>query len=96
LHLEEAIDKINNSTRFDEKQKTQSIRIIKKLIAAKSRIKSSDETAESRVDYISDHLGIKQKDVIRCIDIMRDEEILADTKDLTVSLHPDQKQGNAV
>ena len=95
-NAEEAIEKINHSTKFDEKQKTQSIRIIKKLIASKSRVQPSEEIAESRVDYISDHLGIKQKDVIRCIDIMREEKILADTKDLSVSLRPDHKQGYSV
>lgn len=95
-NAEEAIDKIRNSTRFDEKQKTQSERIIKKLIASKSRVQPSEETAETRVDYISDHLGIKQKDVIRCIDLMREEKILADTKDLSVSLRPDHKQGYSV
>jgi len=95
-NAEEAIEKINNSARFNEKQKTQSIRIIKKLIASKSRANPSEEVAESRVDYISDHLGIPQKDVIRCIYIMRDEKILADTKDLSVSMRPGHKEGNAV
>ena len=95
-NAEEAITKINNSARFDEKQKIQSIRIIKKLIASKHRANPSEEVAESRVDYIADHLGIPQKEVIRCIYIMRDEKILADTKDLSVSMHPGHKQGNAV
>jgi ATP-dependent DNA helicase RecQ len=95
-NTEEAILRINNSPGFDEKQKTQSIRIIKNLIASKSRYKPSEEIAESRVDYISDHLGIPQKDVIRCIYLMRDEKILADTKDLSVSMRPGDKQGNAV
>jgi len=54
----EAIDKINNSSKFDENQKVKATRIIKKLFSSKSRKHSSDEEAESRIDYISDHLGI--------------------------------------
>lgn len=95
-NAEDAILRINSSARFDEKEKNQAIRIIKKLIASKSRLNPSDEIPESRVDYISDHLGIPQKLVIRCIELMREEKILADTKDLTVSIHPDQKQGNSI
>ena len=80
---QDAIDKINNSTRFDDKQKEKAIRIIKKLISSKSRKQANDEIAESRIDYISDHLGIVKEDVIRIITLLREEKILADTKDLT-------------
>ncbi len=58
---QEAIDKINGSTRFKEKQKEKAVRIIKKLFSSKSRKQASNEPAESRVDYISDHLGIVKK-----------------------------------
>lgn len=44
---------------------------------------STDEVAESRIDYISDQLGMYKEDVIRAIELMRDEKILAHTKDLT-------------
>ena len=40
--VQEAIDKINLSPRFNEKQKTQAIRIIKKLISTISRKYSND------------------------------------------------------
>jgi ATP-dependent DNA helicase RecQ len=80
---QEAIDKINNSPRFDDKQKEKAIRIIKKLISSKSRKQVNDEVAESRVDYISDHLGIVKEDVIKIITLLREEKILADNKDLT-------------
>ena len=43
---QEAIDKINNSQRFDDKQKEKAIRIIKKLISSKSRKQANDELAE--------------------------------------------------
>lgn len=81
---QEAVDKINSSTRFkDEIQKQTATRIIKKLISSKNRKSPSDEVAESRVDYISEHLGIKKEEVIDVINILREEKILADAKDLT-------------
>jgi len=83
-NAEQAIDKINSSTNFDEKQKVQAARIIKMLISSKNRKEASEETAESRIDYISDILGIAKEDVIYVILLMKGEKILADTKDLTV------------
>ncbi len=82
-NAQEAIDKINISQRFTNKQKVKAIRIIKKLFSAKSRKNTDEEVAESRVDYISDHLGIVKEDVINIITLLREEKILADSKDLT-------------
>jgi len=83
-NVQEAIDKINRSNNFDEKQKVQAIRIIKKLFSSKSRQRGTDEYAESRVDYIADHLGIPKQEVIEAVNLLRLERILADSKDLAV------------
>lgn len=80
---QEAIDKISQSARFEEKQKEKGVRIIKKLFSSKSRKQSSDDTGESRIDYISDHLGIVKEEVINIVNLLREEKILADAKDLT-------------
>ncbi len=85
----QAIDKINASNRFDKQQKVKAIRIIKKLFSSKSTKHANDEKAESRVDYISDHLGIVKQEVIKIITLLRAEEILADTKDLTAFILKD-------
>jgi ATP-dependent DNA helicase RecQ len=82
-NVQEAIEKINASQKFEEKQKENAIRIIKKLFSSKSRKQSNDEIPESRIDYISDHLGIVKEDVIRIVELLREEGILADAKDLT-------------
>ncbi|MBW6479343.1 MAG: RecQ family ATP-dependent DNA helicase [Bacteroidales bacterium] len=82
-NAQEAIEKIMASERFDEKQKINGIRIIKKLFSSKSRKHSNEESAESRIDYISDHLGIVKGEVINIVNLLREEKILADTKDLT-------------
>lgn len=82
-NAQEAVEKINASQRFEEKQKEKGIRIIKKLFSSKSRKQSNDEEAESRIDYISDHLGIVKEEVINIVNLLREEKILADAKDLT-------------
>lgn len=82
-NAQEAIEKINASEKFQEKQKIQGARIIKKLLSSKSRKQTNEESAESRVDYISDHLGIVREEVINIISLLREENILADAKDLT-------------
>ena len=82
-NAQEAIDKINSSQRFDEKKKENAVRIIKKLFSSKSRKYQTEEMAETRVDYISDHLGIIREEVISIINLLREEKILADAKDLS-------------
>ena len=82
-NAQEAVDKINASDKFSTKEKEKAIRIIKKLFSSKSKRLSTEETAESRIDYISDQLGIYKEEVIRVIELMREEKILAHTKDLT-------------
>lgn len=86
-NAQEAIDKIHASERFDAKQKEKAIRIIKKLISSKSRKQTYDEAGESRIDYISDHLGIVKEEVIDIITLLREEKILADAKDLTAFIN---------
>jgi ATP-dependent DNA helicase RecQ len=68
-NAQEAIEKINLSERFNEKQKQQAVRIIKKLFSSKSRKQATDEVAESRIDYISDHLGIVKEEVINVVNL---------------------------
>ena len=83
-NAQEVIDKINASPRFDENTKVSAIRIIRSLISSRSCQGTVSEEAESRIDYLSDRLGIRKKDVIHIINIFREERILADSKDVTV------------
>ncbi|MDF1561102.1 MAG: RecQ family ATP-dependent DNA helicase [Bacteroidales bacterium] len=82
-NAQEAIEKIYASSRFNERQKQQAVRIIRKLFSSKSRKHATGEAAESRIDYISDHLGIVKEEVINIVNLLREEKILADAKDLT-------------
>ena len=88
-NAQEAIEKINASMLFDEKEKEDATRIIKNLISKRSQSQASDGDAESRVDYISDQLAIEKERVIRILNLMREEGILADAKDLSAYI----KQG---
>jgi len=81
-NMGEARARIDSSARFDDASRQQAIRIIRSLISARSKTRSKDEEGESRVDYISDKLGIVKEDVIRVIGLLREENILADAKDL--------------
>ena len=93
---QDAIDKINASFRFDISQKGKAIRIMKNLISARSRKHASDEEAESRVDYISDNLGIVKEEVFKILTLLREEKILADSKDLTAFIKGDEFKSRSV
>jgi ATP-dependent DNA helicase RecQ len=95
-NAQEAIDKIHASARFDEKQKEKAIRIIKKLFSSKSRKQTNEESAESRIDYISDHLGIRKEEVIRIVTLLREEKILADAKDLTAFVRRSENKNRSL
>lgn len=95
-NAQEAIDKINISERFEERQKEKGIRIIKKLFSSKSRKQSNEEAGESRVDYISDHLGIVKEEVINIINLLREENILADAKDLTAFIKKGENNNHSL
>ncbi len=95
-NAKEAIERINSSDKLDERQKMQAVRIIKKLFSSKSRMHSNDEEAESRVDYISDHLGIVKEEVIQIVNILREERILADAKDLTAFIKKKENKNHSL
>src|SRR5690606_4345430 len=80
----EAISKINRSDKFNEKQKEKAVRIIRKLISNKYTKEPGDEEAESRIDYIADHLGLEKREVVEIVELLKEENILADLKDLKI------------
>jgi ATP-dependent DNA helicase RecQ len=82
-NAQEAIEKIRSSPRFSEREQVNATRIIRKLFSVKSRRHATDETPESRIDYISDQLGLEKETVIHLINLLCEERILADSKDLT-------------
>ena len=82
---QEAIDRISASARLDDDGKRRAVRIIRSLISSRSRQRADE--AESRVDYLADRLGIPKEDIIHTINILREEKILADSKDITAYIY---------
>lgn len=95
-NAQEAIEKINASDKFNDKQRINATRIIKKLIASKSIARANDDEAEARVDYISDHLGIVKEDVIQIVNLLREENILADSKDLNAYIRKKEHKNRSM
>jgi ATP-dependent DNA helicase RecQ len=88
----DASQRIHESNLFRGKDEENAIRIISKLISARSRKNDTDELPESRIDYISDHLGIVKEDVIRAVQLLKEENILSDTKDLSAYINEDMNR----
>jgi ATP-dependent DNA helicase RecQ len=95
-NAQEAIKKIRHSARFEEAQKEKAIRIIKKLFSSKSRKQYAEEVPETRIDYISDHLGIVKEEVINIVNLLREEKILADAKDLSAFINKSESKNRSL
>ncbi|MBQ4282512.1 MAG: RecQ family ATP-dependent DNA helicase [Lachnospira sp.] len=94
-NAQEAVERINSSAKFDEQQKEYAVRIIKKLISTRSKAKAGNDEAESRVDYIADHLAIPKGTVIEVVDIMKDVGILANDKEMYAYVDKTAMRGRA-
>lgn len=85
-NMDEARQRITESVLFDNEDREKAIRIIKSLISQKNVAKAQDAEAESRVDYLADILGLTRSDVVSAVTRMKQEGILADSKDISVYL----------
>lgn len=86
-NLEEASKRISESLLFsDDRERENAVRIIKSLISRKYIAKAQNAEAESRIDYIGDILGISKKEVVSVVERMRQDGILADSKDISAYL----------
>jgi ATP-dependent DNA helicase RecQ len=94
--VKDASERIRKSDKFEGKDEENAVRIISKLIGARSRKANNQDAAESRIDYISDQLGILKKDVIRLVNLMKEEKLLADSKDLSAYVNDDMNQQKAI
>ena len=74
---------IDRSQIMSDGEKILARRIMKSLISSRSIAQAGNDDAESRVDYISDRLGAEKADVIRVLELLRQDGLLADSKDLT-------------
>lgn len=86
-NMDEARKRITESLLFENEEIEKAVRIIKSLISQKYIAKAQDAEAESRVDYLADILGLNKKEVVSCVERMRQEGILADSKDISAYLN---------
>lgn len=82
-NMDEARQRITESMLFDNEDRQKAIRIIKSLISQKHVAKAQDAEAESRVDYLADILGLTKSEVVSVVTRMKQEGILADSKDIS-------------
>ena len=85
-NMDEARERISTSLLFGNDEIEKAVRIIKSLISQKHIAKAQDSEAESRIDYLADILGLSKRDVISVVERMRQEGILADSKDISAYL----------
>ena len=81
-NMDEARKKLTSSPLFDDNSREEAARIIKSLISARATVEGRGAEAESRVDYLADILGMNKATVIRNINLMRQDGILADIRDM--------------
>lgn len=85
-NMEEARVRLSSSFLFGSDEIDNAVRIIKSLISQKHISKAQDSEAESRVDYLADILGMSKREVVSVVERMRQEGILADSKDISAYL----------
>ena len=81
-NMDEARRKLTISPLFDEQSREEAARIIKSLISSRATAEGRGAEAESRVDYLADILGLSKATVIRNINLMRQDGLLADSRDM--------------
>lgn len=81
--MREASFRIDRSALFSDGQRTNAKRIIKSLISSRSIAKAGNDDAESRIDYLADILGMTKDEVINCVNLMRQDGLLADSMDMS-------------
>ena len=81
-NMDEARERLMLSSLFDETSREEAARIIHSLISARATSEGRGAEAESRVDYLADILGLRKDTVIRNINLMRQDGLLADSHDM--------------
>ena len=93
-NMDEARRKLTVSPLFDEQSREEAASIIKSLISARATAEGRGAEAESRVDYLADILGMSKATVIRNINLMRQDGLLADSRDMQAWISKSTSQRN--
>lgn len=85
-NLAQAAERIDASPRFNDREKKTAKLTMGFLISRRSTQKNTGEDAESRVDYIADRLGVEKGEIIQAVNLLREEELLADHMELSAHI----------
>ena len=90
----EARARLMQSALFHADEVEKAVRIIRSLISKKHIYKAQGAAAESRIDYLADILALTKSEVVSAVERMRQEGILADSRDITAYLmeHDDNEK----
>lgn len=80
--MDEARCRLTASSLFDDTTREEATRIISSLISSRATAGGRGAEAESRIDYLADILGMTKETVVRNVNLMRQEGILADAQDM--------------
>ncbi len=80
----EANKQIDQTKIIPIEDKENAKRIMSSLVSSKYSKRSEDVEAETRLDYISDNLGINREKVVEIINYFREMNLLADFNDLAI------------
>ena len=92
----EAGKSIDVSQLFTDEERETARRIISKLIGKSKRAEAGNDDAESRIDYLADMLGLRKRDVIRSVNLMRQAGILDDSQDMTAYIQATDKSNKSL
>ena len=95
-NMEEASRRIDQSRLFSDSQKLQAKRIVKSLISSRSIANAGNDLAESRVDYLADILGLEKREIIDCVNAMRQEGLLSDAMDMSAYIYQQDSQNRSL
>ena len=92
--VDEARARLMQSALFHADEVEKAVRIIRSLISKKHIYKAQGAAAESRIDYLADILALTKNEVVSAVERMRQEGILADSRDITAYLmeHDDNEK----
>lgn len=86
LDMQSAADKINAYQGFSSEEKKQAKDIMSFLINERLTIEGSSSYVESRIDYISDLLGIGKHDMIKIIIVLKSLKLIDIQNDMVITI----------
>ena len=91
-NIDEAVNKMNKTTLFSEKEADLARTILSMLIGKQRRSMAKNDEAESRVDYLADILGREKFEIINVLNKMKQANILKDENDMIAIIKLDKSK----